>query len=209
MKLARLAMGLVLAVVAPAALAAPCAGFADLDDSNPFCTNVVWLKNRGVTSGCTVGTYCPDNPVTRLQMAIFMNRLATALQPDFVSGVDLNAEAEINAQTPACETDPYTVTGFTRMATPVGATLTHAAATVNDISARLVYRTPPSTLWLDWGPISRASNQSGQYVSQSPTAGPLNLQLGETYAFGIRTIATSPAVSTAQCALYVRIENRN
>ena len=30
------------------------------------------LKNDGVTSGCGAGIYCPDNPVTRAQMAIFL-----------------------------------------------------------------------------------------------------------------------------------------
>ncbi|HNC09572.1 MAG TPA: choice-of-anchor Q domain-containing protein, partial [Anaerolineales bacterium] len=30
------------------------------------------LKNDGVTSGCGAGIYCPENPVTRAQMAIFL-----------------------------------------------------------------------------------------------------------------------------------------
>ncbi|PKN92698.1 MAG: hypothetical protein CVU44_13650 [Chloroflexi bacterium HGW-Chloroflexi-6] len=30
------------------------------------------LKNDGVTSGCGSGKYCPDNPVTRAQMAVFL-----------------------------------------------------------------------------------------------------------------------------------------
>jgi hypothetical protein len=55
--------------------AAPCAGFTDLDDSSEFCVNVTWMKNRGVTLGCTLTQYCPNADVTRLQMAAFMNRL--------------------------------------------------------------------------------------------------------------------------------------
>jgi hypothetical protein len=66
---------LVLGVATAPALAAPCAGFTDLDDSSEFCVNVTWMKNRGVTLGCTPTQYCPNADVTRLQMAAFMNRL--------------------------------------------------------------------------------------------------------------------------------------
>lgn len=61
--------------------AAPCAGFTDVEDTSPFCVNVEWLRNRGVTLGCSATTYCPGDPVTRLQMAVFMNRLANSLFP--------------------------------------------------------------------------------------------------------------------------------
>jgi hypothetical protein len=32
------------------------------------------LASEGITSGCGTGTYCPDNPVTRAQMAVFLVR---------------------------------------------------------------------------------------------------------------------------------------
>jgi Chaperone of endosialidase/S-layer homology domain len=57
------------------ALAAPCAGFTDVDDTSPFCVNVAWMKNRGITLGLTPTLYDPNSPVTRLQMAAFMYRL--------------------------------------------------------------------------------------------------------------------------------------
>lgn len=67
-------------VFSSSALAAPCAGFTDLDDSSGFCTNVVWMKNRGVTTGCSLApAYCPNDVVTRLSMAAFMNRLGDKL----------------------------------------------------------------------------------------------------------------------------------
>ena len=59
--------------------AAPCAGFADVDSTDPFCGYVTWMKNRGITLGCPsppgTSRYCPGDPVTRLQMAAFMYRL--------------------------------------------------------------------------------------------------------------------------------------
>ena len=64
-----------------AAQALPCAGFTDVEDTSPFCGNVTWLKNRGVTLGCAPGLYCPADFVSRLQMAAFMNRLGDSLFP--------------------------------------------------------------------------------------------------------------------------------
>ena len=55
--------------------AAACAGFLDVDDADPFCAHVTWIKNRNITLGCTVDLYCPSEAVTRLQMAAFMHRL--------------------------------------------------------------------------------------------------------------------------------------
>ena len=69
------AFALVLSFVSASVLAAPCAGFNDVDDSDPFCVNVEWMKNRGITAGVTPTTYEPNSPVTRLQMAAFMYRL--------------------------------------------------------------------------------------------------------------------------------------
>ena len=76
-------------VVAPVALAAPCGGFTDVDDTNPahapFCDSVEWMKNRGITLGCTSTTlYCPNDPVSRLQMAAFLYRLG--FQNAFLQG---------------------------------------------------------------------------------------------------------------------------
>ena len=62
-------------------MAAPCAGFVDVDDTSPFCANVAWIKNRGVTLGCDANLYCPDASVTRLAMAAFLNRLGDAVLP--------------------------------------------------------------------------------------------------------------------------------
>ena len=71
-----------LGLLSSTAQAAPCAGFTDVDDTSPFCGNVTWLKNRGITLGCTSTTlFCPSDFVSRLQMAAFMNRLGDSLFP--------------------------------------------------------------------------------------------------------------------------------
>lgn len=48
--------------------------FNDVPCSNGFAKWVNELSNRGVTAGCGGGNYCPGNPVTREQMAVFLLR---------------------------------------------------------------------------------------------------------------------------------------
>jgi hypothetical protein len=79
--LARTAVASLLALGSVSAAAAPCAGFTDVQDTDSFCTGVEWLKNRSITLGCTATTYCPTSAVTRASMALFLNRLGTALTP--------------------------------------------------------------------------------------------------------------------------------
>jgi len=79
--LARTLVTVFLVSLSPLALAAPCAGFTDVDDSSPFCADVTWIANRGITLGCDVGLYCPNAAVTRLAMAAFLHRLGELL-PD-------------------------------------------------------------------------------------------------------------------------------
>jgi hypothetical protein len=49
-------------------------GFSDVD---PTYWAGAWIKQlvtEGITAGCGTGTYCPESPVTRAQMAVFLVR---------------------------------------------------------------------------------------------------------------------------------------
>ena len=50
--------------------------FGDVPDGHPFKPFIEQLYNDGVTSGCSASPllYCPDQPVTRGQMAVFLVR---------------------------------------------------------------------------------------------------------------------------------------
>jgi len=48
--------------------------FNDVNSSHVFFPFVQKMKESGITSGCTATDYCPDNPVTRGQMSVFVNR---------------------------------------------------------------------------------------------------------------------------------------
>ena len=46
--------------------------FLDVPASSVYCPWIEELARRGVVSGCGGGNYCPTNPVTRDQMAVFL-----------------------------------------------------------------------------------------------------------------------------------------
>jgi hypothetical protein len=48
--------------------------FTDVPKTHVFYPYVERLLHNGVTMGCAPGTYCPEDPVSRLQMAIFLAR---------------------------------------------------------------------------------------------------------------------------------------
>ena len=83
--MAKVIVGAALAVGAGSAMAQQCVNFGDVADDGPngFCPTVEWIKNRGITTGCAGGAnYCPNDAVSRLAMAAFMQRLGRALTPE-------------------------------------------------------------------------------------------------------------------------------
>jgi hypothetical protein len=54
----------------------PCttATFSDVPCASPFAAWVQELVARGITAGCGGGLYCPTDPVTRGQMAVFLTK---------------------------------------------------------------------------------------------------------------------------------------
>jgi photosystem II stability/assembly factor-like uncharacterized protein len=53
----------------------PTGRFLDVDPASHFAfTFIEALERSGVTGGCGGNNYCPDNPVTRAQMAVFLER---------------------------------------------------------------------------------------------------------------------------------------
>jgi hypothetical protein len=50
--------------------------FSDVPASSPFCPYIEELFRRGITGGCAPGLFCPGNPVSRQQMAVFIVKLS-------------------------------------------------------------------------------------------------------------------------------------
>jgi hypothetical protein len=63
--------------------------FSDVPTSHTFHTNIANLAGARITTGCTATTYCPENTVTRGQMAGFLNRgLGRAAEATGYSPID-------------------------------------------------------------------------------------------------------------------------
>jgi hypothetical protein len=79
-------------------------------DGSIFCSEALWLRNAVVTLGCGNGTtYCPADPVTRAQMALFMKRLARAVTPDIMySSTPSTGDLDGNGFG-TCVTNTYTI----------------------------------------------------------------------------------------------------
>jgi hypothetical protein len=60
------------------------ATFADVPTNHPFFAFVEALYRSGITAGCGGGNFCPDDPISRGQMAVF---LAAALGLHWPSGL--------------------------------------------------------------------------------------------------------------------------
>jgi len=51
--------------------------FADVPCSSGFARWIDELAHRGITAGCGDGNYCPNDPATRGQMAVFLVTMFT------------------------------------------------------------------------------------------------------------------------------------
>lgn len=212
MRVFRFVIAMLIGVVALPATAQSCAGFVDVTASDPFCANVEWLKNRAITLGCTDTThYCPGQPVLRLSMAAFMNRLGVALTP-----VSLYQEAAPGAVTvnatgsQYCVTTPFAVTGFPRSVAMTGSFGAVSASGVT-IRAVTVYSTDGGATWTQTGTNAVRSSAGSNQWAQSSSVGTLALNVGQTYLFGIRVLsdAASVPLTDSRCQVLAQLGNRN
>jgi hypothetical protein len=191
--------------------AAPCAGFTDVDSTDNFCPNVEWIKNRKVTFGCTATLYCPNEPVSRLQMAGFMNRLGTALTPQILQVNEVPGALDLDLSPVVCQTAPQSIADFPRRAL-IDATFSGTAATGVDVAMRVVWSVNGGASWQN---VSSALGitfvPSSQWSSVSDL-GTLDLGVGVTALFGVRVSrsgAGSVDLSGSRCLLRVSIGSRD
>lgn len=217
-----LALGAVLLPAAPA-FAQICTGFTDVPAGDPFCANIQWIKNRGITLGCAVppapSAYCPTQNVVRNAMAAFMNRLGTALTPvelgavanDSVTPIPI-ATASVRCQTPLA--NAYTVTGYPRRAVFNNKANFSAPTGRLEIVADAVYSTDSGATW-----IAVTDSQTYQTVNAGLNPpddvttyqlGYLNLTVGLSYQFAVRVQSIGGTGNVrVYCANRVQIVNRN
>lgn len=63
--------------------------FTDVPNSNTFHSSISKVKLAGITSGCSATKFCPNDSVTRGQMAAFLARSAPRAETAFFDGATL------------------------------------------------------------------------------------------------------------------------
>jgi hypothetical protein len=206
------------------------AGFTDVLASNQFCPEVEWVRNRGITLGCGAGTaYCPNDPVTRLQMAIFLKRQGDKLTPTIIEPVpQSDSVTQLDLSPPGgvvrCQTGEFVIaadsyprrahfTGRINLYNPTvsGGVVTDMVYTVTDPGQ------PASTTWLAV-PItahfltmySGAAFVPSHDVSTYPN-GYLDLAANKSYKFGMRVQRQTGSLTNVavNCTNIVSIASRS
>ncbi|MEO8847454.1 MAG: hypothetical protein ABI440_02315 [Casimicrobiaceae bacterium] len=179
--------------------------FVDVPDAASYCDAAVWLKNRNITLGCTDAThYCPDDVVTRASMALFLNRLATVLAPDFLHQSQTFSTG-IGASV-YCQTSPYAVTGYNRVAT--GDASAYYFSGGSQVATRLVYSFDGGSTWSSWAALSMPVNVGTPFSTASSTSPQVPIGVGSSVTFGVQVDPGGVPVSGG-CEMRVRIDNFN
>ena len=72
--------------------------FSDVPDTHTFHGSIANLANAGITGGCGAGKYCPASPVTRGQMAAFLNRgMGRIAEADFQKSITGTASTTVGS----------------------------------------------------------------------------------------------------------------
>ena len=209
-----LAAAVLIACAAPfmQAHAAPCAGFTDVDSTSPYCPNVEWIKNRTVTLGCSANLYCPDAMVTRLSMAVFMNRLGTALTPVPLDAEGAPGSLDLDLAPVVCQTADYAVSNFPRRA-EVDVSLSGTAAIPVNVSAKLVKSLDAGA---SWTPVAAADSRAlmggaGGWGNVTQL-GSTDLDVGQTVRLGLRLdrVGTGTTdLTDSRCQIKTMISSRD
>jgi hypothetical protein len=213
---------LTLGLSAGAATALPCAGFTDVEDTSSFCPNVEWLKNRAVTLGCSSATlYCPTDPVTRLSMAVFMNRLGKALTPVSLHKGFWYATSPGVSVSPTgamyCVTDDLPPATFPRTARFIGSVWATPSSGPSWLAGWWKYSTDAGATWSFVGTpyvtqfFGRDWADYGQVAGFPVLAPAMDVAVGSTYRFGVHVSAMGGpyTFSSFGCEVDVTINSSN
>jgi hypothetical protein len=138
--------------------------FNDVPDSHIFHTGISWMKDHNITVGCNPPAntnYCPDENVTRGEMATFMKRLAENNVVDAATLDGLDSTELVRANTTAGPSVNIGTSGSADV----------APTTITVPSTGLLVMT--STLELDLGNGSGDAAATLQFVRDATAVGPI------------------------------------
>jgi hypothetical protein len=98
--------------------------FSDVPASSGFCPYIEELARRGITGGCGGGNFCPGDPVSRQQMAVFIVKALPPLQFTNLTLQNGWFGGSFSTRTPAFAVDAQRVVHFRgAMSAPTGSVL--------------------------------------------------------------------------------------
>jgi len=178
--------------------------FTDVPDSNTFHDDIAWLADADVTKGCNPAQgntqFCPEDEVTRGQMAAFMRRFAqyidaedgTPAQADDADTVD-GVQAEDLVSNVLLATGPFTVdlppsatSEVLTLELSAGSYLVTATGTLNNNAATL----QPANCGIEAGGTSLIGDGAGYKLAP-------NLQAGERTDFTFNIVVDVVSTTTA------------
>jgi hypothetical protein len=178
-----------------------CTPFTDVDQASPFCPNVQWMKNRGVTVGCAATLYCPAQDTTRLQMALFMNRLGNVLsgapQTLLFPGVSFTGAAT----QVICAAGDQAAALYERHVT-LDAVLTGLGGDNAEYTLEPVASVDAGANWIALAPPARFSTVNGHWAN-ARVGGDRDVAPTEVvrYALRLARISGTTGFTQARCAL--------
>lgn len=212
MRLFKLCAAFSLFLLPAAASADPCAGaspFADVAPGASYCTNTEWLANRKITLGCDATNFCPDLPVTRAAMALFMNRLGDALLTPPVS-----LEEDFDALTltlasndnPVCQTSPLPAVNYPRIFSMTGHVTVLGGAASNAVVGMHVRRSINGGGFASVNTYSQRTTTNNAWESSIAHSGVFTVPAGSTVAahLGIFTVSGSTSIGSGRCLIVLR-----
>ena len=149
--------------------------FADVPTSHGFYGHIEFFAQAGISTGCTAGTFCPEQPVSRRQMAAFIERplRSTPWVPPTTSTAftDVTAGSQFAGHIEAMRTDGITTGCGGSMYCPEQA-VTRAQMAVFVLRARC------GSSYLPNAPVS-------QTFSDVPLSHPFVRYIQKMYSLGI------------------------
>lgn len=198
------------------AQAQQCDVFTDVLAADPFCNAVQWLKNRGITTGCTATQYCPANNVTRAQMALFLNRMGLALGP-FHFGATANGTAPAPLApgqfVPLCITTILPAATYQRLAQLRGYVNVPASGSTS-MQMFLIFDANPPGPWSNANSVALTVPAPSGQQSLAWASNVVQLDAGSSFRFGIGIANPLGAtgnltLGASGCVLDVSIVNGN
>jgi len=191
-------------------LAAPCAGFTDVEDTASFCPAVEWLKNRNITQGCTASQYCPASGVTRASMALFLNRLGTALSPR-LSFVEASlGSVDPDQQPTVCASSDVAAVGYPRQAL---VSVSFGGQSAGDLgyAARPMVSTNSGASWTSLNAVTIRESVTGAAWTNAGATGIYAIPANQVVRFGLGVTRESGGSDFAQarCQVTASVVNAN